>query len=184
MHYVSYVFSERNALRLKISQFIFVRQSERTRFVQASMTSDTMDDESDMNPQVASNEIICTDIESYRKLVKKFIDLRRYKSALFWNEKVAVLSKNDPRDVYQLAQCMFMLKEFNRASHVIKKSALEKKNLMCLSLLVECLYASNDYQEALNLLTTLDIEDLNLNTSLHDETDETNQTNDTLRNVS
>jgi anaphase-promoting complex subunit 6 len=146
------------------------------------MTSDMMEDESEMNAQVGSNEKNCSDIDSYRKLVKKLIELRQFKSALFWIEKVSVLSRNDPRDIYQLAQCMFLLKEFNRASHVIKKSGLEKTNLTCLSLLVECLYASNDCQEALNLLTTLNIE--NLNTSLHDETDETTQTNDTLRNVS
>lgn len=133
------------------------------------MTSDIMVDESDMCQQAGmAVDQVCTDIDAYRKLVKKFLDLRRYKSALYWSEKVAVLSNNFPRDVYQLAQCMFMLKEFNRASHIIKKSGLEKSNLLCLALLVECLYASNDYQEAFNLLTTHDIEDLN--TSLSEET--------------
>lgn len=149
------------------------------------MTSDIVTDESEMKEQPPSGEQHCTDIESYRKLVKNLLDLRRYKSALFWSEKVAVLSNNYPRDVYQLAQCMFMLKEYNRASHIIKRSGLEKTNLLCLALLVECLFASNDHQEALNLLTSLEIEELN--TSLHDETEGNNSTclsQDTLRNVS
>lgn len=110
-----------------------------------------------------------TDIDSYRKLVAQLFSLRRYKSALFWSEKVTVLSNNYPKDVYQLAQCMFMLKEYNRAAHVIKMNGLEKTNLLCLTLLVECLYDSKDYQEALNLLATIEIEDLS--TSLFNETE-------------
>lgn len=128
------------------------------------MTSDIMIEEN--MPQQGS-ETVCSDIDGYRRVVKRLLDLRRYKSALYWSEKIAVLSNNFPRDVYQLAQCMFMLKEYNRASHVIKRSGLEKTNLLCLALLVECLYASNDYQEAFNLLTTQDFEELNV--SLPDE---------------
>lgn len=127
----------------------------------------------------------CTDVDSYRKLVKNLLDLRRYKSALFWSEKVAVMSNYFAKDVYQLANCMYMLKEYNRSSHVIKKSGLEKKNLLCLTLLVECLFASKDYQEALNLLNSLEIEDLN--TSMHENTDidpTINHMSDSLRNVS
>lgn len=145
------------------------------------MTSDIVVEDSEMNQQAGMMDLQCTDIDSYRKLVKKFLDLRRYKSALYWSEKVAVLSNNFPHDVYQLAQCMFMLKEYNRASHVIKKSGLEKSNLLCLALLVECLYASNDHQEAFKLLNTIDFEDLN--TSMQEEIDGS-ASNDTLRNVS
>mgnify|MGYP003513906577 CR=1 FL=1 len=145
------------------------------------MTSDLIVEESDMNQQFATNDQQCTDIESYRKLVKNLLEYRRYKSALFWSEKVAVLSNNYPKDVYQVAQCMYMLKEYNRASHIIKRSGLEKRNLLCLTLLVECLYASKDFQEAMNLLNSIDIEDLN--TSLHDET-QVDHSTDTLKNVS
>lgn len=126
-----------------------------------------------------------TDIASYRKLVKNLIELRRPRSALFWAEKIAVLSNNYPRDVYQLAQCMFMLNEFNRAAHVIKASGLEKSNLLCLTLLVECLFAANDHPEALNLLNSLEIEELN--TSLHSKDDTETElmlTNEPNKNVS
>ncbi|KAG5672804.1 hypothetical protein PVAND_002896 [Polypedilum vanderplanki] len=147
------------------------------------MTTDLIIEESDMNEQFNNLDQQCTDIDCYRKLVKNLLDLRRYKSALYWSEKVAVLSQNYPKDVYQMAQCMYMLKEYNRAGHVIKRSELEKKNLLCLTLLIECLYASKEYQEALNLLDSLDIEDLN--TSLHEETDidpVINQINDNTKN--
>lgn len=140
--------------------------------------------ESDVNLSSGKSEQL-TDIESYRKLVLNLLSLRRYKSALFWAEKVVVLSNNYPRDVYQLAHCMFMLKEYNRAAHVLKSSGLEKTNLLCLALMVECLYASTDFQEALNLLTTLEIEDLN--TSLHTDAEIESlmgQTNEPSKNVS
>lgn len=99
-------------------------------------------------------------IESYRNLVQQQINLRRYKSALFWAEKIIVLSENNPKDIYSLAQCMFLLREYNRASHVIRRHQLEKKNLLCLLLLVECLYSAKEYQEALNLITSNEFEDL------------------------
>lgn len=137
-----------------------------------------------MNQQIGGSEQQYADIESYRKLIKNLLDLRRYKSALYWAEKVAVLSQNNSKDIYQLAHCMFMLKEYNRASHVIKKNGLEKKNLLCLTLLVESLYASKEFQEALTLLNLLDVEDLN--TSLNDEMEvdlSTNHSNDGLKNV-
>lgn len=130
------------------------------------MSSFVHTEDSEMNQHV-------TDVDSYRKLVLQLFSLRRYKSALFWAEKVTVLSNNDPKDVYQLAQCMFMLKEYNRAAHVIKMNKLEQSNLLCLTLLVECLYDSKEYQEALNLLSFIEIEDLN--TSLHNDTTENEQ---------
>lgn len=138
---------------------------------------------SSFNSAEESGEQQFTDIEPYRKLVLQLFGLRRYKSALFWAEKTAVLSKNYPTDVYQLAQCMFMLKEYNRAAHIIKSSGLERTNLLCLALLVECLYDSKDYQEALDLLTHIDIEELQ--TSLQNDTIEMSATNnDANRNVS
>lgn len=139
-------------------------------------------DDNEMSQQTTASY---TDIESYRKLVLQLLQLRRYKSALFWSEKVTVLSNNYPRDVYQLAQCMFLLKEYNRAAHVIRSSQLEKSNLLCLALLVECLFASKEHQEALNLMTSLDIEDLS--TSLHNDTDmeiSMNPMNEPNKNVS
>lgn len=133
------------------------------------MSSYLLTEDSEMTHNTGKADQHFTDVESYRKLVLQLFNLRRYKSALFWAEKTTVLSNNYPKDVYQLAQCMFMLKEYNRAAHVIKINGLEKTNLLCLTLLTECLYSSKDYQEALNLLMSIEIEDLN--TSLHNDTE-------------
>lgn len=149
------------------------------------MTSFVAMEETDLSHSSEKPEQQYTDIESYRRLVFNLLQLRRYKSALFWAEKVTVLSNNYPKDVYQLAQCMFMLREYNRAAHVIKNSGLEKTNLLCLTLLVECLFDSKEYQEALNLLTSIEIEDLN--SSLHNETESEaliNLSNEPSKNVS
>ncbi|XP_041788186.1 cell division cycle protein 16 homolog [Anopheles merus] len=100
------------------------------------------------------------DIESYRKTVKIFIDLRRYQTALFWAEKVTVLSNGDPRDVYWEAQCMFLLREFHRAAHTIRSRSLEKTNLLCHYLAAECLNEAKEYQSALEILNSVDCETL------------------------
>uniref|UniRef100_A0A182PSR2 Uncharacterized protein n=1 Tax=Anopheles epiroticus TaxID=199890 RepID=A0A182PSR2_9DIPT len=100
------------------------------------------------------------EIESYRKIVKNFIELRRYQTALFWAEKVTVLSNGDPRDVYWEAQCMFLLREFHRAAHTIRSRSLEKTNLLCHYLAAECLNEAKEYQSALELLNSVDCETL------------------------
>lgn len=125
-------------------------------------------DESDYHRDSTPSNEVKANIESYRNLVQQQINLRRYKSALFWAEKIVVLSDNNPKDIYNLAQCMFLLREYNRAAHVIRRHQLEKKNLLCLLLLVECLYSAREYQDALNLITLNDIEELG--TSLMDNT--------------
>jgi len=45
---------------------------------------------------------------------------------LFWADKTATLSHFDPRDVYQLASCMFLLKQYQRAVVLIKNKGLDK----------------------------------------------------------
>ncbi|XP_053680955.1 cell division cycle protein 16 homolog [Anopheles nili] len=100
------------------------------------------------------------DIDGYRKIVRNFIDLRRYQTALFWAEKVTVLSNGDPRDVYWEAQCMFMLGEYHRAAHSIRSRSLEKTNLLCHYLAAECLNEAKEYQCALDILNSVDCETL------------------------
>uniref|UniRef100_A0A182JCQ4 Uncharacterized protein n=1 Tax=Anopheles atroparvus TaxID=41427 RepID=A0A182JCQ4_ANOAO len=102
------------------------------------------------------------DIDCYRKLVKNFVELRRYQTALFWAEKVTVLSNNDPLDVYWEAQCMFLLREFHRAAHTIRSRGLEKTNLLCHFLVAECLAEAKEFQDALVILNSVDCETLPL----------------------
>lgn len=81
---------------------------------------------------------------------------RRYKSGLFWAEKVVTLSNDDPMDVYWMAQCMFMLREFHRAAHVIRSRGLERTSLHCLYLAAESLFEAKDGQQAIDLLNVIE----------------------------
>ncbi|XP_055614198.1 cell division cycle protein 16 homolog [Uranotaenia lowii] len=100
------------------------------------------------------------DIDTYRQIMKSFLEMRRYQTALFWAEKVTVLSNNDPLDVYWQAQCMFLLREFHRAAYVIRSRGLDKKNLLCHYLAAECLAEAKEYQEALDIFHSIDCETL------------------------
>uniref|UniRef100_A0A1B0D2H9 Uncharacterized protein n=1 Tax=Phlebotomus papatasi TaxID=29031 RepID=A0A1B0D2H9_PHLPP len=96
------------------------------------------------------------DINKYRKLISDFINLRRYQTALFWAEKVAVMSKFETMDVYWYAQCLFLLKEYHRAAFILRLYKLEKTDLMCHCLALECLYEAREYQEALDIVNSVD----------------------------
>ncbi|ALC46019.1 cdc16 [Drosophila busckii] len=98
------------------------------------------------------------DLGVYRKLVKQFVDMRRYTTALFWAEKVAVLGGYEARDIYYLAQCMFLLGEFHRAAHTIQHYKLAKTSLPCFNLLLESLYAAKEYNEAASIIQAVDVE--------------------------
>ncbi|CAD7076949.1 unnamed protein product [Hermetia illucens] len=100
------------------------------------------------------------DIAQYRKLVRNLIDMRRYQTALFWAEKVAVITQNDPFDIYWQAQCLFLLREYHRASHIIKFYGLEKTHILCHYLVVECLLEAKEYTEALGVLNSVDVDDM------------------------
>lgn len=94
---------------------------------------------------------------------------RRYKTALFWAEKVVKLSDYEPKDVYWQAQCMFLLKEYHRAAHILKLRGLEKTNLFCHYLTVESLLEAKEYSDAIELLNSVDIENTS-STILLDQT--------------
>lgn len=83
---------------------------------------------------------------------------RRFKTALFWSEKVVALSEYDPKDIYWQAHCMFMLREYHRAAHIIKHRGLEKTNIFCHYLLVECLFEAKEFQDAIDLLNSIDLD--------------------------
>ncbi|XP_058456393.1 cell division cycle protein 16 homolog [Malaya genurostris] len=100
------------------------------------------------------------EVDAYRRIMKSFMDMRRYQTALFWAEKVTVLSNNEPKDVYWQAQCMFLLREYHRAAYIIRSRGLDKQNLLCHYLAAECLAEAKEYQEALDVLNSVDCEAL------------------------
>lgn len=79
------------------------------------------------------------------------------------------MSKHHPGDIYWQAQCMFLLKEYHRAVHLIRHNKLERKDILCHYLIVECLLEAKEYSEALELLNSVDVELLvtSTNTSIN-----------------
>lgn len=53
---------------------------------------------------------------------------------------------------------MFLSREFHRAVHVIKLHGLEKTNIFCHHLTVECLYEAKEYPEAIELMNSIDLD--------------------------
>ncbi|XP_011264725.2 cell division cycle protein 16 homolog [Camponotus floridanus] len=97
------------------------------------------------------------DLENCRKLVRSYIDLHLYSAALFWADKVVSLSNEDPKDVCTLAQCMYLMKQYHRAAHLIKRYGLEKTDVMCHYLTVRCLLEAKEYTDALQVINESEI---------------------------
>ncbi|XP_019868674.1 cell division cycle protein 16 homolog isoform X2 [Aethina tumida] len=96
-------------------------------------------------------------VDKYRKLVQTFINLHVYSSALFWADKVVALTGN-PRDIYWLAQCMYLLKQYHRAIHLLRSQNLEKTHMLCNYLTVKCLLEARDYNEALKVVNSFNLQ--------------------------
>lgn len=94
-------------------------------------------------------------VDNYRKLVQTYIDLHLYSTALFWADKVVAITSN-PKDIYCLAQCMYLLKQYHRATYLLKSKNLDKTNLQCTYLMARCLYEANELVEALKVVNNLD----------------------------
>lgn len=110
---------------------------------------------SDDAEMVSSNSV---DINTYRKLVQTYINLHLYESALFWSDKVVALSGGKPKDIYWHAQCMYLLKQYHRAAHLLKIRNLDKTYILCNKLTVQCLYEANEYAEALRVLNSMNFD--------------------------
>ncbi|PKU40082.1 cell division cycle protein 16 like protein [Limosa lapponica baueri] len=64
---------------------------------------------------------------------------QQYQSALFWADKVASLSHEEPQDIYWLAQCLYLTAQYHRAAHALRSRKLDK-------------YAAKEHQQALDIL--------------------------------
>lgn len=75
---------------------------------------------------------------------------------------MVALSEHNPDDVYWEAQCMFLLREYHRAAHIIKLRGLEKTHALCHYLAVESLLEAKEYPEAIELLNQVDLDTLTI----------------------
>ncbi|KZC08990.1 Cell division cycle protein 16 like protein [Dufourea novaeangliae] len=97
------------------------------------------------------------DLDNCRKLIKSYIDLHLYSAALFWADKVVSLSNEDPKDICTLAHCMYLMKQYHRAAHLIRSRGLEKADVMCHYLTVRSLLEAKEYNEALQVISESEI---------------------------
>uniref|UniRef100_A0A1Y1K8G6 Uncharacterized protein n=1 Tax=Photinus pyralis TaxID=7054 RepID=A0A1Y1K8G6_PHOPY len=112
--------------------------------------------DTDMEMKTVSVDNI--NVDNYRKLVHTYLNLHAYNTALFWADKVVALTSGNPRDIYWLAQCMFLLKQFHRAAHLLRSKNLDKTYILCNYLTVRCLFEANELNEALKVLNSMDLE--------------------------
>nr|XP_038029219.1 cell division cycle protein 16 homolog isoform X2 [Anas platyrhynchos] len=91
-------------------------------------------------------------LERLRKRVRQYIDQQQYQSALFWADKVASLSHEEPQDIYWLAQCLYLTAQYHRAAHALRSRKLDKLYEACRYLAARCHYAAKEHQQALDIL--------------------------------
>nr|XP_012620984.1 cell division cycle protein 16 homolog isoform X2 [Microcebus murinus] len=91
-------------------------------------------------------------LEQLRKRVRQYLDQQQYQSALFWADKVASLSHEEPQDVYWLAQCLYLTAQYHRAAHALRSRKLDKLYEACRYLAARCHYAAKEHQQALDIL--------------------------------
>ncbi|XP_077473136.1 cell division cycle protein 16 homolog [Stigmatopora argus] len=92
-------------------------------------------------------------LDRLRKRVRQYIDQQQYQSALFWADKIASLSHEDPQDIYWLAQCLYLTSQYHRASHALRSRKLDKLYGACQYLAARCHYAAKEFQQALDILS-------------------------------
>lgn len=85
-------------------------------------------------------------------LIPPICSQQQYQSALFWADKVASLSHENPQDIYWFAQCLYLTSQYHRASHAIRSRKLDKTFGTCRYLAARCHYAAKEFHEALNIL--------------------------------
>ncbi|XP_054003924.1 cell division cycle protein 16 homolog isoform X4 [Hylaeus anthracinus] len=96
-------------------------------------------------------------LDNCRKLIKSYVDLHLHSAALFWADKVVSLSNEDPKDICTLAHCMYLMKQYHRAAHLIRSHGLEKTDVMCHYLTVRSLLEAKEYNEALQVINDSEI---------------------------
>ncbi|XP_061697260.1 cell division cycle protein 16 homolog isoform X1 [Syngnathoides biaculeatus] len=92
-------------------------------------------------------------LDRLRKRVRQYIDKQQYQSALFWADKIASLSHEEPQDIYWLAQCLYWTSQYHRASHALRSRKLDKLYGACQYLAARCHYAAKEFQQALDILS-------------------------------
>eukprot|EP00405_Crypthecodinium_cohnii_P056064 CAMPEP_0206613490 /NCGR_PEP_ID=MMETSP0325_2-20121206/56740_1 /ASSEMBLY_ACC=CAM_ASM_000347 /TAXON_ID=2866 /ORGANISM="Crypthecodinium cohnii, Strain Seligo" /LENGTH=570 /DNA_ID=CAMNT_0054133631 /DNA_START=46 /DNA_END=1758 /DNA_ORIENTATION=+ len=91
-----------------------------------------------------------------RKLVQDAFQRHLYSSAVFYADKCFALSNYSPEDLYTLAECYFMNREYRRVLRLLKEHESVGANDDRLKLLVaQCLLECKEYEECLKFIENL-----------------------------
>uniref|UniRef100_T1JHN4 peptidylprolyl isomerase n=1 Tax=Strigamia maritima TaxID=126957 RepID=T1JHN4_STRMM len=139
----------------------FTKLSVDVAFVTLKMAGENEGLYTGLNAQNTSN----FDINKYRKMVRSYIDRHQYQTALYWADKVASLSNGEVQDIYWLAQCLYLTKQYHRASHCLRSRQFDEVYLSCQYLAAKCHYESKEYPEALQIIDETPFQRGNITTS-------------------
>ena len=109
-------------------------------------------------------------IHSLRALIDDAIHKHMYSTAAFYGDKLTSLPQSNVNDIYLLARCYYLNKQYKRCVHILKlhnlipdtaiistDSTIDQlivihSELACLQLAVQCYINMNEYNDALNVL--------------------------------
>ena len=96
-------------------------------------------------------------IKHMKNTFKKYFDLGLYSNALFYADKIFYMSLNKELSVisnylFDLAQCLYLNKEYFRCVNLIQKYNMSYYNLKYLNLLGQALLACEDYEAVITYL--------------------------------
>ncbi|GAB5363189.1 hypothetical protein AAMO2058_000862000 [Amorphochlora amoebiformis] len=91
-------------------------------------------------------------VQKLRSLVEMCIRQHTYDSAIFFADKLITLSKEEPGDMFLLAQAYFFKKEYRRAVHFLRENGLIKSSVQFALLAAQCLAAMKDWEECLTII--------------------------------
>lgn len=100
-----------------------------------------------------SENVSDTDVTFLRQVVTDLMAKQEYSSALFWSDKVCCISSYDPQDILIQARCLYHLREFHRAIHLIKSRKLHENNLAGVHLAAKCHFMAKENKEAFQVIS-------------------------------
>ena len=101
------------------------------------------------NPKQLSDEKF---VENLQRLVKEYLEMHCYDTALFWADKINTLVKDSIKDLYVFIHCLYCCGQFQRGLSIIKEKDLHKKNLVFRYMAAKCHVAAKEYEQALEIL--------------------------------
>ncbi|UXI18409.1 transcription factor CBF/NF-Y/archaeal histone -2 [Sarcoptes scabiei] len=99
-----------------------------------------------------SNDAHSPLIDHLRSLRDQSIERFQFRSAIFFSDKILALTGMNAKDGLPLAYSIYLLRQYQRAAHLILANNLHMFDIKCRCLLVKCLIKNKKFKEAINLI--------------------------------